>query len=143
MCLHNAPALFLVYLTALFVDGNKMRAFLIATIVQMVTGETGWSRAHTNVFFGKNKLLFFFLFLFSVSGLCAFVLYWDVTHHNSVVLYICMIFPTFALLQGASNIYMLAKERQHCAHRCEGITDCTPDNMCELMHNCCCKLRPS
>ncbi|KAL9878361.1 ATP-binding cassette sub-family A member 17 isoform 2-T2 [Glossina fuscipes fuscipes] len=107
MCLHNAPALFTVYLTALFVGGNKTRSFLIATIVQLV------------------------------AGLLSFVVYWDVTCHNSVILYLSMIFPTFALLQGASNIYMLSKERQYCTRRCEGITNCTSVNMCELMQNCC------
>uniref|UniRef100_A0A1A9X397 ABC transporter domain-containing protein n=1 Tax=Glossina brevipalpis TaxID=37001 RepID=A0A1A9X397_9MUSC len=91
-------------------------------------------------------ILYFIVMIFSTIegfplsgklGICAFVIYWDVTSHDTIVLYIFMIFPTFALLQGASNVYMLSKERQHCAHRCEGIADCTSENMCDLMQNCC------
>ncbi|XP_037937452.1 ATP-binding cassette sub-family A member 3-like [Teleopsis dalmanni] len=105
--IYGFPALFTIYLLSLIYHKTPTRAFLVAISLQLLT------------------------------GICAYVFYWEVLRTNKIFFYIASIFPTFSLLDGISNIYISGKEVDYCQRRCEASNGCTEENKCDVIPQCC------
>ncbi|XP_053949005.1 phospholipid-transporting ATPase ABCA3 [Anastrepha ludens] len=109
MTIYGIPGLGLIYVLSLYFYWTMWSAFLIAVIIQIVT------------------------------GIFSYIIYWDVLANNEIFFYIWSIFPTFSLMEGISNVYTQTKEELYCDQACEEDDDCYMNDICAYLSQCCLK----
>ncbi|XP_037900439.1 ATP-binding cassette sub-family A member 3 [Glossina fuscipes] len=105
--LHGIATLAMMYFLSMFMPKSKLRAFLLAVILQLML------------------------------GICAYIFAWDVLETSLLFIYVMYLMPTFALVDGISKLYIGSRHSRYCDDRCTALNCTDSSIICELEPNCC------
>lgn len=61
----------------------------------------------------------------------------ELEHVANPLNWIFLIFPHFSMTQTISNFNIITQTHQFCKVRCEGVSGCTVEKLCEFIPDCC------